>query len=47
MHVTNFVSKIDKKNVHGEINFTNYKTLGSYIAKLKPEETSLQMTQNP
>ena len=35
MHITNFVSKIDKKNILRGINFINLKTPGGYITKLK------------
>jgi hypothetical protein len=31
MHMTNFISKIDKKILRG-VNFTNLKTSGGYIA---------------
>jgi hypothetical protein len=34
MHMTNFVSKIDKNILRG-VNFTNLKTPGGYIAKSK------------
>jgi hypothetical protein len=33
------------KNVLIGVNFTNLKTLGGYIAKLKTQGISLQMTQ--
>ena len=43
------VSKIDKKYIYiyilRGINFTNLKTSGGYIAKLKPQGISLQMTK--
>ena len=45
MHVTNFVSKIDKKNIFRGVNFINLKTLGGYIAKSKPQEICLQLSQ--
>ena len=38
-------SKIDKKNVLKEVNFTNLKTLSSYIAKSKPHGICLQLTK--
>ena len=41
MHVTNFVIKINKKKYLKGINFTNLKTLGSHIAKLKSQKVSL------
>ena len=47
MHVTNFVSKIDKKMyLEGSISSIK-KTSNGYIAKLKPQGVSLQMTQTP
>jgi hypothetical protein len=36
MHMTNFVSKIDKKNILREINFINLKTPSGYIANQNP-----------
>ena len=44
MHMTNFVSKIDKKILR-EINFTNLKTSGGCIAKSKPQGTCLELSQ--
>jgi hypothetical protein len=44
MHMTNFVSKIDKKILRG-VNFTNLETSGGYIAKSKPQEACLQLSQ--
>ena len=44
MHMTNFVSKIDKKILKG-VNFTNLKTSGGYIAKSKPQGACLQLSQ--
>ena len=40
----NFVGKIDK-NIIRRVNFINLITLGSYIAKLKSQGISLQITQ--
>ena len=47
MHMTNFVSKIDKKNILRRVNFTNLKTPGGYIAKSKPQGVCLQLSQTP
>ena len=44
MHMTNFVSKIDK-NILRRVNFTNLKTSGGYIAKSKSQEVCLQLSQ--
>ena len=44
MHMTNFVSKIDK-NILRRVNFTNLKTSGGYIAKSKPQGACLQLSQ--
>ena len=44
MHMTNFVSKIDK-NMLREVNFINLKTPGGYIAKSKPQGVCLQLSQ--
>jgi hypothetical protein len=41
------LAKLTQKNVPREVNFTNLKTSNGYIAKLKPQEISLQMTQTP
>ena len=35
------------KNVLREVNFTNLKTPGGYIAKSKPQGVCLQLTQTP
>ena len=45
MHMTNVFSKIDKKNILREVNFTNLKTSGDYIAKSKPQRVCLQLSQ--
>ena len=42
MHVTNFVSKIDKRG-----QFYQLKTPGGYIAKSKPQRVCLQLSQTP
>ena len=47
MHMTNFVSKIEKKKIFRGVNFTNLKTLGDYIAKSKPQGVCLQLSQTP
>ena len=39
--MTNFVSKIDKKNIFRGVNFTNLKTPAGYIAKSKPQRICL------
>ena len=44
MHVTNFDSKIDKKMYLEEL-ISQLKNPGDYIAKLKPQGVSLQITQ--
>ncbi len=44
MHMTNFVAKLTK-NILKRVNFTNLKTLGSYIAKSKPQGVCLQLSQ--
>jgi hypothetical protein len=44
-HMTNFVSKIDKKNILRGVNFTNFKTPGDYIVKSKPQGVCLQLSQ--
>ena len=46
MHMTNFVSKIEKNILRG-VNFTNLKTPGGYIAKSKPQGVCLQLSQTP
>ena len=46
MHMTNFVSKIDK-NIFRGINFTNLKISGGYIAKSKLQGICLQLSQTP
>ena len=45
MHITNFVSKIEKKNIFRGVNFTNLKTPGGYITKSKPQGVFLQLSQ--
>ena len=45
MHMTNFVSKIDKKNILRRVNFTNLKTPGGYITKSKSQRVCLQLSQ--
>jgi hypothetical protein len=45
MYMTNFVSKIDKKNILRGVNFTNLKTPCGYIAKSKPQGVCLQLSQ--
>ena len=45
--MTNFISKIDKKNIFRAVNFTNLKTPGGYITKSKPQEVCLQLRQTP
>jgi hypothetical protein len=35
------------KNILRGVNFTNLKTLGGYIAKLKPQGVCLQLSQTP
>ena len=47
MHMTNFVSQINKKNILRWVNFTNLKTPGGYIAKSKPQGVCLQLSQTP
>ena len=46
MHMTNFVSKIDKNILRG-VNFINLKTPGGYIAKSKLQGVCLQLSQTP
>jgi hypothetical protein len=43
--MTNFVSKIDKKNILRGVNFTNLKTSGGYIVKSKLQGVCLQLSQ--
>jgi hypothetical protein len=45
--MTNFVSKIDKKNILRRVNFTNLKTPDGYIAKSKSQGVYLQLSQTP
>ena len=47
MHMANFVSKIDKKNILRGINFTNLKTPGGYFVKSKSQRVCLQLNQTP
>ena len=42
--MTNFISKIDKKNILKGVNFTYLKTLDGYIAKSKPQKIHLQLS---
>ena len=47
MHMTNFVSKIEKKKILRRVNFTNLKTLCGYITKSKLQRVCLQLNQTP
>ena len=47
MHMTNFVSKIDKKNILKGVNFTNLKTPGGYTVKSKSQVVYLHLSQTP
>ena len=46
MHMTNFVSKIDKKYTQND-QFHQFKNPGGYIAKSKAQGICLQLSQTP